>query len=140
MIAMKTLNIVIVSLLVFGMSTSAFAEDLRTAAARAVTERASQGQTAAGDDRPIPTGYKWLGGTLFVGGMALAVNGFLNNRNGDFPEFGEATSTNVAMGAGGLAAAFAGGAILFIGKRQANRSASITFGGRRVMVSKQVSW
>jgi hypothetical protein len=137
---MKTFNIIIVSLLITGMSTSVFAGDLRAAISDAAKQQTSPQQTAPGGNAPIPNGYKWLGGALFVGGMALAINGFLNNRNGSFPEFGEATSTNVKMGAGGLAAAFAGGAILFIGKQRANRSASVTFGGRRVMVSKRVSW
>jgi hypothetical protein len=136
---MKILNIVLASLLVVAMSSSAFADELRAAIANTARQQVSQQQTTA-SDAPIPRGYKWLGGGLFVGGMAVAINGFLNNRNGDFPEFGEATSTNVKMGAGGLAAAFAGGAILFIGKRQANRSASVTFSGRRVMVSKRIAW
>jgi hypothetical protein len=138
---MKILNITVVSLLVTGLNmSSAFAGDLRAALASAGRPQTFQQQTTPSENAPIPNSYKWLGGGLFVGGMAVAINGFLNNRNGDFPEFGEATSTNVKMGAGGLAAAFAGGAILFIGKRQANRSASVTFSGRRVMVSKRIAW
>jgi hypothetical protein len=44
------------------------------------------------------------------------------------------------MGAAGLATAFAGGAVLFLGKRRANSSASVTFGGGKLAVSKRVTW
>src|SRR6185436_4472594 len=72
--------------------------------------------------------------------LTVALVGFLDNRNGDFPEFGEATSTNVGMGAAGLATAFAGGAVLFLGKRKANQSTSLNFGSRGVSVSRRLSW
>ena len=137
---MRILNIVVVSWLVVGMSASAFAGDLHAAIANAAKEQTSQQQTSPGENGPIPKGYLWLGSALFVGGMAVALNGFLNNSNGAFPEFGEATSTNVRIGAAGLAAAFAGGAVLFIGKRQASSSPSVTFGARRVTISQRLSW
>ena len=137
----KTINVALVSLLVLGVSTSSFAGDLQSAIAQATQQASSNAAAQAGpENAPIPKGYLAVGGGLFVAGMAMALNGFLNNRNGEFPEFGEATSTNVKMGAAGLAAAFAGGAVLFLGKRQANRSPSITFGGKGVTVTQRVSW
>ena len=136
---MKILNIAIVSLLVLGLSTSALAGDLRAAVVNAAQQQASQQQTTPNQSGPMPKSYLWLGTGLFVAGMAIGLNGFLNNSNGSFPEFGEATSTNVKMGAAGLSTAFAGGAILFLGKR-ASRSPSISFGPGRVTISKRVSW
>jgi hypothetical protein len=90
--------------------------------------------------RPIPRGYLWAGSALFVGGMAVGLYGFLNNKNGQFPEFGEAEATNKGLGTAGLAAAFAGGTILFLGARRANRAPSISVGPGRVTVSKQLAW
>lgn len=138
---MRILNIVVVSSLVVAMSTPAFAGDLRAAVAKAAAaEQTSSQQNTPGRNAPIPKGYLFIGSALFVGGMTAALVGFLNNSNGSYPEFGEATSTNVKMGAAGLATAFAGGAVLFLGKRKANGSASITFGDRRLTVSKRLSW
>ena len=89
---------------------------------------------------PIPKKYLWPGVALFAGGMALAFNGFLNNKNGKFPEFGEATATNKQLGAAGLVTAFAGGTLLYLGTRKARSAPSITFDGGRLTVSKQISW
>lgn len=80
----------------------------------------------------------------------MAFDGFLNNKNGKFPEFGEATATDKKLGAAGLVTAFAGGALLFLGTR-ARSAPSITFGKTyvesgfsrtysAVTVSKQISW
>ena len=137
---MKILNIAIVSLLVLGLSTSALAGDLRAAIGNAAQQQASQQQTTPNQSGPMPKSYLWLGTGLFVGGMAVGLNGFLNNKNGTFPEFGEATSTNVKMGAAGLSVAFVGGTLLFLGRRDARRSPSVTFGPGRVTLSKRVSW
>lgn len=140
---MRILNVVVVTMVIVAMSAPARAADLprgntpiQTSASRALAQ-ATQEQSETG---AIPKGYLYAGSGLFVAGLTVALMGFLNNRNGEFPEFGEATSTNVKMGAAGLATAFAGGAILFLGKRHANPSASVTFGPRAVTVSRRVSW
>jgi hypothetical protein len=144
---MRILNIVIVSSLIGALSTPVWAGDLpagiattpapfsasRVAAAAQATQEQHQ-------DRHIPKGYLIVGSGLFVGGMTVALVGFLNNRNGSFPGFGEATSTNVKMGAAGLATAFGGGAILFLGTRKANQSTSLNFGPKGVSVSRRLSW
>jgi hypothetical protein len=137
---MKVLKACLVMLLVVvlsGVAAPTAAGDLQSSAANAA-QQAAQGTGES--QKPIPNAYLWPGAALFVGGLAVAVTGFLNNRNGQFPEFGEATSTNVGMGAAGLAAAFAGGTILYLGSRRANRAPSVTFGPGRITVSKQVSW
>lgn len=140
---MNILKIFIVSTLIVAMSSSVFAGDLHEAIAKATTaaEQTPGQQAPPRSDAPMPKGYLWLGSGLFVGGLATALYGFLNNSNGDFPTFGEATSTNVKMGAAGLATAFAGGAILFLGKRKANGSTtSIALGPRQMTVSKRLTW
>ena len=143
---MRILNIVIVSSLIAAMSTPAWAGDLPASianmpapfsASRVAAAEATQEQN---QNRPIAKGYLIVGSGLFVGGLTAALVGFLNNRNGSFPEFGEATSTNVKMGAAGLATAFGGGAILFLGKRKANQSTSLNFGPGRLTVSRRLSW
>jgi hypothetical protein len=143
---MRILNIVIVSSLIGALSTPVWAGDLPTgfagtptpfSASRAATAQATQEQS---QNRHMPKGYLIVGSGLFVGGMTVALLGFLNNRNGSFPEFGEATSTNVTMGAAGLATAFGGGAILFLGTRQANQSTSLNFGPKAVRVSHRLAW
>ena len=106
--------------------------------------QSAQANTQAGSTgpglQPMSKTYLWAGSALFVGGMAVAINGFLNNRNGEFPEFGEAESTNVRMGAAGLGAAFAGGVLLFLGKERAARAPSITVSPGGIAVSTAVRW
>lgn len=139
---MRIFRVVIVSSLIAAMSTPARAGDLQAAVANAAAaaSRVSEATQEQSQNRPIPKGYLYLGTGLFVGGLTAALIGFLNNSNGDFPEFGEATSTNVKLGAAGLATAFAGGAVLFLGKRTANPSTSVNFGSGRLTVSRRLSW
>lgn len=148
---MRFLRTVVVWLLVVGLSTSALAGDLQTSLPRAAHQQ-TQPQTA-GDLRTsivnavaeqaqsgggsMPKGYLWAGTALFVGGMAAGLYGFLNNKNGAFPEFGEAEATNKYLGTAGLVTAFVGGTVLVLGAR---RAPSVTVGPGRVTVSKQVSW
>ena len=139
----RTLRTFVLSSLIVAMSSSAFASDFHEAIAKAAAavEQTPAPRTPPRSDAPMPKGYLWVGSGLFVGGLATALYGFLNNSNGDFPTFGEATSTNVKMGAAGLATAFAGGAILFLGKRKANSSiTSIALGPRQITVAKRLTW
>jgi hypothetical protein len=144
---MRIMRIAIAWLLIAGVSTPAVAGERIEGTGKAssvgiaesiakVVEQAAQAERS----RPIPRGYLWTGTALFVGGMAAGLYGFLNNQNGSFPEFGEAEATDKKLGTAGLAAAFAGGTILFLGSRRAAQSPSVTFGAGRVTVSKQVSW
>jgi hypothetical protein len=76
--------------------------------------------------------------------MAVGLTAFINNENGEFSEFGEANAVNKQLGTVGLATAFAGGALMFMGSRRTARSAgrapSVTVGAGQVNVSKQISW
>jgi hypothetical protein len=144
---MRILRVAITWLLIAGVSMPAVANErveetpkastvgLHASVAK-VVEQAAQAEPR----QSIPRGYLWTGTALFVGGMAAGLYGFLNNQNGSFPEFGEAEATDKKLGAAGLAAAFAGGTILFLGSRRAGQSPSVTFGPGRVAVSKHVAW
>lgn len=123
---------VVACLLTLALATPAFAGDLRESAAKAAAEQATARRA------PMPKAYLWTGTTLFVGGMAVGLYGFLNNKNGEFPEFGEANSTNRALGTAGLVTAFIGGTVLFLGERRA--SPSVTFAPGRMTVVKTVKW
>lgn len=129
---MRSVRICVVSLLIFGLSTSAFAGDLRESIAKATDEQAPSQR------RAIPKAYLWTGTTLFVGGMAAGLYGYLNNKNGEFPEFGEANSTNRTLGTAGLVTAFIGGTVLFLGERRG--SPSVTFAPGKMTVAKTVKW
>jgi hypothetical protein len=80
------------------------------------------------------------GAGVFVGGMGMAIYGFLNNKNGVYPEFGEATATNVRLGGAGIGMAFAGGALMALGHRLSRHSPDIQVGMDRFAVSKKITW
>jgi hypothetical protein len=135
---MRVLRTGIVALVVIGLATSAFAGDLQQSIARAAQQQRQQQEERApskGASKPL----MWAGAALFVGGMAVGLTAFINNQNGEFSEFGEANAVNKKLGAAGLATAFGGGVLMFLGSRQPN-SPSVTVGIGRVSVSKQVSW
>ncbi len=132
---MRMLRIVTASVLIVGLSTSALAGDLRTSIEQAAQETARQPQ-----NKPIPKAYLWVGSSLFVGGMAVGLYAFMHNENGQFPGTDEYNATNRTLGAVGLFTAFGGGMLLFIGKKQANRSPTVTFDPGRMTISKRVSW
>lgn len=134
---MNVLRIVVVVLLVIGLGglgTPALAGELRESLARAAE------QAAQTESRRIPNAHLWAGTALFVGGLAVGLYAFHNNRNGEFPEFGENEATDQKLGMVGLLTAFAGGAVLYLGTRQSTRSPSVTFSPGRLTVSKQLSW
>jgi hypothetical protein len=132
---MRIPRIVVVSLLIVGLSAPARAGDLRTS-----VEQAAQETARRPDNKPIPKTYLWLGSSLFVGGMAVGLFAFMHDKNGQFPGTDEYNATDRKLGAAGLFTAFGGGMLLFIGKRQANRSPVVIFDSGRISVSKQVSW
>ena len=82
----------------------------------------------------------WAGASLFAGGMALALHAFINNKNGDFTEFGEANAVNKKLGAASIGAAFAGGVLIFMGTKKARHAPAIKVGTEGVTVSKQLTW
>jgi hypothetical protein len=131
---MRALRITLVSLLVIGLSTSAFAGDLRASAAQTAQ------QPPQAESKPMPKAYQWIGTGMFVGGMTVGLYAFVHNKNGQFPGQDEYYATNRGLGAAGLLTAFAGGTVLFLGKRRASHSPVLTFDPGRVTVSKQLSW
>jgi hypothetical protein len=130
---MRVLRTALVGLLVIGLaSPAAFAGDLQASIAKAA-EQAAAAPGGGGSKAAV-----WAGSALFVGGMAVGLYAFINDRNGKFSEFGEANSTNKKLGAAALGAAFAGGVLIFMGTHRP--SASVSVGPGRLAVSKQVSW
>jgi hypothetical protein len=134
---MRALRTGIVALIVIGLATSAFAGDLQQSVANAAQQPQPQSQRTP--SKGTSKALVWTGAALFVGGMTFGLYSFINNKNGGFAEFGEANAVNKKAGAAGLATAFGGGVLMFLGSRQSN-SPSVTVGIGRVSVSKQVSW
>ena len=130
---MRPLRTVVAWLLVLGLSSSAFAGDLKESIAKAAAEQAQQQQSR------IPNAYLWPGVALFVTGMTLTVYGFLHTSGGEFVSGEVSKESKTTLGGAGLAVAGLGGAILFFGSR-ANRAPSITVAPGRVTLSKHVSW
>jgi hypothetical protein len=130
---MRALRTAIAGLLILGLSTSAFAGDL----ASSITQAAQQEEA-----RP-KGGSKALvvaGSGLFVGGMAVGLFAFINNKNGEFAEFGEANAVNKKLGTAALFTAFGGGVLMYLGRDRSPRLPSVSVGPGQLKVSKQVSW
>lgn len=137
---MRVLRLFTIWSLIAGMAAPAAAGELRANVAKAVEQQEQAARPAATAQQSMPKIYLWSGAALFAGGMVVAMNGFLNNRNGEFPEFGEAESTNVAMGAAGLATAVGGGMLLLLGKKHAARMSSVSVAPGRVSAAARLSW
>jgi hypothetical protein len=134
---MRALRTGMATLLVIGIATSALAGDLRQSIAKATEQQQQEERPSSrGTSKPLV----WTGTALFVGGMAVGLYSFINNKNGGFSEFGEANAVNKKLGAAGLATAFVGGTLIFLGSHRASHSPSVTIGAGRVNVSKQLSW
>jgi hypothetical protein len=133
---MRVLRTVIVALIVIGLATSAFAGDLQQSVANAAQQPPP---TQRAPSKDTSKALVWTGAALFVGGMAFGLYSFINNTNGGFAEFGEANAVNKKAGTAGLATAFGGGVLIFLGSHRSS-SPSVTIGPGQVRVSKQVSW
>ena len=132
---MRALRTSIAGLLILGLSTPAFAGDL----ASSISQAAQQQQ----QERAPKHGSKALvaaGGGLFAGGMAVGLYAFINNKNGEFAEFGEANAVNKKLGAAALFTAFGGGLLMYLGRDRSPRLPSVSVGPGQLKVSKQVSW
>ena len=135
---MTYLRTAIVALLVLGIGTSAFAGDLQESIAKAAQQ---QQQEERAPMRGVNKPLVYTGAALFIGGMALGLYSFINNKNGTYSEFGEANAVNKPLGAAGLSAAFVGGTMMFLGSHRARSKApSVTIGAGQLKVVKQLSW
>ena len=133
---MKALRTAIVSLLLLGLSTSAFAGDLAKSIAKAAEQEQTPSRKSGSSKALIYTGAG-----MFIGGMAVGLYAFINNQNGEFAEFGEANAVNKELGAAGLCIAFAGGALVYLGHSRAAKSIpAVTVAPGRMKVSKKISW
>jgi type II secretory pathway pseudopilin PulG len=135
---MRALRLGIVALIVIGLAASAFAGDLQQSIDKAAQQQPQQQQQRA-PSKGTSKALVWAGSALFVGGMTLGLYSFINNTNGGFAEFGEANAVNKKVGAAGLATAFGGGVLMFLGSHQ-SKSPSVTVGAGGVKVSKHISW
>jgi hypothetical protein len=135
---MRVLRTVIMAFVVIGLATSAFAGDLQQSIAKAAQQPPPPQQQRA-PSKSKSKALMWTGAALFVTGMTIGLTAFINNENGEFAEFGEANAVNKELGTVGLATAFGGGVLMFLGSRPSN-SPSVTAGIGRVSVSKKVSW
>ncbi len=132
---MHVLRVLVAWSLISGLSApAALAGDLGTSIAKAA-EQAAQ----AGPSR-IDNKYLWPGSALFVGGMALAVYGFLHTKGGDSVSGEVSKESKTEIGGAGLAPAGLGGAGVYPGSQHSKGAPSITVGAGRIAVSKHVSW
>ena len=136
---MKLRRMVSALALVGMFASTAGAGELADAIARAADEQASTTLT------PATTSSKgalmWSGAGVFAGGMATALFGFIRVNNGEFSQFGEATSRNKPLGAAGIAAAFAGGTMMFLANhRRLTHAPAVSVTAKNITVSTQVSW
>jgi hypothetical protein len=127
-----------------GLASPAFAQDGTPKSPAPGSIRAQAGpaqlQRSVPGGGPSGSALMWTGAGVFVGGMGVALYGFLNNKNGEFPEFGEAAATDNRLGGAGLAAAFAGGALMAIGHRVSRHAPDIQMGVGRFSVTKRITW
>ena len=138
---MRTVRTCTVALMIVSLAASASAGDLQQSIAKAVQQQRQE-------EKAAPKSYSkplvWGGTALFVTGMTVGLFAFINNENGDFAEFGEANAVNKQLGTVGLATAFVGGTMMFVGSHRGgtptNRAPSVTVGAGQVKVSKHVSW
>jgi hypothetical protein len=140
---MKLFRIAIVAAAIAGVTTPSWAGDLRGSAAKAVEQQAAapDGESSGKPAAPV---LKWTGRGLFVGGMAVGLYGFINDKNGTYSEFGEASSSNKHLGAAGLSAAFAGGVLMLLGTHhggvKSSRLPSVSAAPGGLSISKNVTW
>lgn len=81
------------------------------------------------------------GASVFAAGMVTALYSFVRAGNGEYATFGEATSRNKKLGAAGIATAFAGGTMMFLGSRARRYAPStVALGPTEVSASKSISW
>ena len=125
--------------LVLALAAPGSAQTLAEAAAAQATVQ----PMPASQSLPSPSGKTLIysGAAVFAGGMATALYGFIRAGNGEYAQFGEATSRNKPLGAAGIAAAFAGGTMMFLGSRAGRYAPSnVSVSTELLAVEKTVTW
>lgn len=138
---MKIYRIAVAALLTVTMSgVPAFAGDLRdsVAAAASAAAKTDAQETPMKSTSGSSKAMFWGGTAMFAAGMTYGLFEFINNKNGGYSEFGEAAATNKKNGAAGLSLAFAGGAMMLLGRHHAMPSVAV--GAKSVGLAKQVTW
>jgi hypothetical protein len=138
----KLVSMLVAGGLVLGLGTPAFAQNAPGASSAPVSAQLGGGSVPSDmmGSCPSAKALVWTGATVFIAGMGVGIYGFLNNKNGAFPEFGEATATDNHLGAAGLTAAFAAAALMAVGHRISRHSPHIQGGVGRFAVTKRLTW
>jgi len=130
------------ALLVLSLAAPGFAQTL-DAATQAAAQQTPAPVPAAPASVPAPSSKALVygGAAVFAAGMATAMYGFIRVGNGKYSTFGEATSRNKPLGVAGLATAFGGGAMMFLGTRARRYAPSTVALDRTGMsVEKTITW
>lgn len=142
----KIIRTALVAMVVTAIGTPAFAQQAATAAASSASAPADPQSSSTALTPVMSTSsgsaktLKWTGAGLFVAGMSVGMMAFLNNKNGIYPEFGEATATNKPLGAAGISLAFAGGALMAISHHISKHAPEMQISRNGVAVSKTITW
>jgi len=134
---MKPLRLALITVLSLSLGAPAFAGDLHEAIAAAATAAAAE--QLPPEKPPINKALTLSGVAVFATGMAVGLNAFINNQNGEYSEFGEADAVNKKLGAAGISMAFAGGMMMFFGSR-AKSAPTLSISRNRFALAKGVSW
>ena len=129
--------------LVLALAAPGYGQTIDAAAQSQAQTQSSLPPPATTQTMPGPSrkGLLYGGTALFVAGMATAMYGFIRVGNGEYSTFGEATSRNKPLGAAGLAAAFGGGTMMFLGTRARRYAPSAVAVNREgVSVEKSFTW
>lgn len=130
---MKPLKTALAFVLTASLTAPAFAQ------APVAASSGSGATTQTAMKSPSRKATLMMGSALFVGGFTVGAYSFLNNKNGKYAEFGEASARNVKLGSTGLGLAFAGGLMMFMGSH-AKHLPNVSAGPGGVAVSKHLSW
>ena len=96
---MSLFRIAIVMMIIGGITLPATAADLLESGAKAVEAQAEHASPIKSSASPA---LKWTGRGLFVGGMAVGLYGFINNKNGQVLGVRRSILIQQAPGCGGI--------------------------------------
>lgn len=136
---MKRFQAVVASLLAVSLSATAYAQEAGSGGPKPAETQTSLARPATVRGPSSRKATMLAGTALFVGGFTVGAYSFINNSNGAYAEFGEASARNVKLGSAGLGVAFAGGVLMFLGSH-ARHMPSVSAGPGSLTLTKHVSW